>query len=164
MIILGILISVVAALVFAFVSGIGRRTAGIDKYDTIDRPAKIYPDYSSTVIPPNIAPLNFLVQEKGSNYLAKIYSEKGEAIEISSRSPKIFIPIGPWRKLLDKNRGGELSFDIFVKTDNQKWVRFQTITSKIANEEIDSFLVRRRMHPTYLQTWGRVGIYQRRLE
>ena len=33
----------------------------IDKYETMDRPARISPDYNSTVIPPNIAPLNFMV-------------------------------------------------------------------------------------------------------
>ena len=41
------------------------KRAAIDKYDVVDRPARIYPDYSSTVIPPNIAPLNFMVKEEG---------------------------------------------------------------------------------------------------
>ena len=146
-----------------FVHGIRWRSASIDKYDAIDRPARIYPDYSSTVIPPKIAPLNFTVQEKGLSYLAKIYSEKGEAIEISSRSGKILIPENSWHKLLETNRGGELHFDIFVRTENRKWNRFSTITSKIANDDMDNFLVYRRMHPTYLQTRGRVGIFQRDL-
>ena len=117
----------------------------IDKYDAVNRPARIYPDYSSTVIPPGIAPLNFMVQEKGSYYFAKIYSEKGEPIEVFSRSPKIFIPISRWHKLLDKNRGNELHFDIFVRTDKGSWLRFDTITNKIANEDIDGYMVYRRL-------------------
>jgi len=136
----------------------------IDDYSDIDRPPRIYPDYSSTVIPPNIAPLNFLVQEDGSYYLARIYSEKGEAIEVSSRSPKIFIPIRRWHKLLDKNRGGQLRFDVFVKTDKGSWVRFRTITNKIASEDIDGYLVYRRMHQTHYPVKGHVGIHQRNLE
>ena len=88
----------------------------IDKYETMDRPARISPDYSSTVIPPNIAPLNFMVKEEGSHYLVKIYSQKGEAIEVSSRSAKIQIPEDSWHKLLEQNKGNELHFDIFVKT------------------------------------------------
>jgi hypothetical protein len=135
----------------------------IDKYDTVDRPARIYPDYSSTVIPPNIAPLNFLVQETGSGYLARIYSEKGEAIEVFSRSPKILIPLGRWHELLEKNRGNEMSVDIFVKAKNKGWSQFSTITNRIANEDIDGYLVYRRMHPTYIMIRGHVGIYQRNL-
>jgi hypothetical protein len=135
----------------------------IDKYDTADRPARIYPDYSSTVIPPNIAPLNFMIKEEGAYYHARIYSEKGEAIEVFSRSPKILIPLGRWHKLLDKNRGGELHFDIFVRTAEGSWVRFGTITNKIAGENIDGYLVYRKMHPTYIMIRGHVGIYQRNL-
>ena len=81
------------------------RAVQIDKYSDTERPAKIYPDYCSTVIPPNIAPLNFMVQEEGSYYFAKIYSGKGEPIEVFSRSPKILIPLSRWHELLDKNRG-----------------------------------------------------------
>jgi hypothetical protein len=66
-----------------------------------------------------------------------------------------------WHKLLDKNRGGELHFDIFVRTANQGWIRFGTITNKIAGEDVDGYLVYRRMHPTL--TKERVGIYQRNL-
>jgi len=147
----------------ALVYGLCRRVVTVDDYSTIDRPAKIYPDYSSTVIPPNIAPLNFMVQEKGSYYCARIYSERGEPIEVFSRSPKILIPIDPWYELLDKNKGEELHFDIFVRTDSQGWIRFGTITNSIANEDIDGYLVYRRMHPIHTLTKGRVGIYQRDL-
>ncbi len=150
-------------LAVALVCNLCLRVATIADYRTIDRPAKIYPDYSSTVIPPNIAPLNFMVQEKGSYYCARIYSQRGEPIEIFSRSPKILIPIDSWHELLDKNKGKELHFDIFVRMDSQDWVRFETITNRIANEDIDGYLVYRRMHPTHTQTRGRVGIYQRDL-
>jgi len=135
----------------------------IDKYDAVDRPARIYPDYSSTVVPPSIAPLNFMVQEEGSRYFARIYSQKGEPIEVFSRSPKIFIPISRWHALLDKNRGGELHFDVFVGTDKGNWLRFDTITNKIANEDIDGYMVYRRLHPTHVQIMACIGIYQRNL-
>ena len=88
---------------------------------------------------------------------------KVEPIEVFSRSPKILIPMARWHELLDKNRGGELHFDIFVRTDNQRWSRFRTITNKIASEDIDGYLVYRRMHPFHYSFKGRVGIYQRNL-
>ena len=127
------------------------------RYDSIEQPARIYPDYCGTVIPPNISPLNFLVQEDGSCYCVKIYSKEGKPIEISSRSPNIEIPLHPWRKLLDMNRGEDLCFDVFVKTKKGQWHRFLPITNKIARETIDSYLVYRKIHPAH-NKWREMGI------
>jgi len=139
----------------------------IDQYGSIDRPPKIHPNYCETVIPPNIAPLNFLVEESGSQYCVKIHSKKGRAIQIFSRSPKITIPQNRWGELLNANRGEQLNFDVFVKTANPpvataQWNRFSSITNQIANEDIDGFLVYRRIHPGH-GFWRKMGIYQRDL-
>jgi hypothetical protein len=139
------------------------RTAVIDKYDVVDRPARIYPDYCSAVIPPNIAPLNFMVKEEGEYYCAKISSEKGAGFDVFSRSATIQIPEDSWHELLEKNRGNELRIDIFVKGKNQGWSRFGAITNRISNEDIDGYLVYRRMHPTHVLIRGRLGIFQRNL-
>ncbi len=136
--------------------------APIQKYAPVDRPPKIHPDYFDTVVPPNIAPLNFLVREEGSRYRVKIYSEEGNPIEVSSRSGKIIIPEAPWHKLLNLNRGRRFNFDVFVKTADGRWKRFQTIKNEIAREDIDPFLVYRRIHPAH-STWGKMGVYQRNL-
>jgi hypothetical protein len=104
-----------------------------------------------------------MVQEKGSCYFAKIYAAKGKTIEVFSRSRKILIPADSWHRLLEGNRAGQLHFDIFVKTTDRGWVRFATITNRIANEDIDGYLVYRRMHPTHTLINGHIGIYQRRL-
>jgi hypothetical protein len=157
---------IICGLVFLgilLVYGVLGQAVNIDKYETINRPARISPDYSSTVIPPNIAPLNFMIKEEGAYYYARIYSEKGEAIEVSSKSAKIQIPEDNWHELLEKNRGNELHIDIFVKAKNQGWSRFGTITNRIANEDIDGYLVYRRMHPTHVLMRGRLGIFQRNL-
>ncbi|MHC4394369.1 MAG: TolB family protein [Planctomycetota bacterium] len=136
----------------------------IEQYNFIDRPAQIRPDYSGTVIPPNIAPLNFMVQEEGVHYCVRISSRQGEPIEVFSRSQKIMIPQKSWYKLLNTNKGEELFFDVFVKRANGQWERFAAISNKIANENIDGFLVYRKMHPTHYLLNGPVGIYQRNLE
>ena len=139
----------------------------IDQYSSIERPPKIHPDYCETVIPPNIAPMNFLVEESGSQYCVKIHSKKGRAIQIFSRSPKIMIPQKRWGELLNANHGEQLNFDVFVKTANPpatttQWNRFSSITNQIANEDIDGFLVYRRIHPGH-GFWRKMGIYQRDL-
>ena len=70
--------------------------------DAVRRPPRIRPDYSETVIPPNIAPLNFLVEEPGVEYRVRIHGAEGEDILIGSRSPSIVIPPRPWRELLEQ--------------------------------------------------------------
>ena len=136
----------------------------IDQWHSVGRPPRIRPDYYGTVIPTNIAPLNFLVQESGSHYYVKIYSKQGKPIEVFSKTPKIVIPQNQWHELLNMNRGQELCFDVFVKTQDDRWNLFSTLTNKIANEDIDGFLVYRKMHPTHTHISGKMAIYQRNLE
>ncbi len=88
----------------------------LGQYSYIDRPPKIHPDYHGTVIPSNIAPLNFLVKESGSQYCVKIHSKKGRTIQVFSRTPKIVIPQSPWHELLNANLREQLNFDVFVNT------------------------------------------------
>ncbi len=134
----------------------------IGEYNQADRDPKIRPDYRDIVIPPNIAALNFLIEEQGTGYCVKIHSKQAPAIEVFSKTPKIIIPQNRWRQLLSKNKGQDLYFDIFVKNQNQQWRRFSTITNKIAAEEIDGYLVYRKFYAVHNQ-WGRMGIYQRNI-
>ena len=122
----------VLLLVCALVQSLRNNRAIIDRWRLIDRVPNIRPDYHDTVIPPNIAPLNFLIEEEGSNYCVKIYSKRGRTIEVFSSTPKIKIPERLWHELLDTNRAEQLYFDIFVETEDNQWARFSTITSKIA--------------------------------
>lgn len=135
----------------------------IERYNSLAQLPRISPDYSDTVIPPNIAPLNFMVKEPGSHYYIKIYSENGEPIEVSSRSAKFVIPLRRWHELLDKNKGRQLKFDVFVKAENGQWDKFKTINNKIAKEDIDGVLVYRKMYPAHYWIKGKVGLYQRNL-
>jgi len=134
----------------------------IGEYTPADRPAKIHPDYTDIVIPPNIAPLNFLIQEKGKMYHVKIYSDQGSSIDINSRGPRLEIPVRRWRKLLNLNRGQSLFFDIYVKGDSDHWIKFETIANTIANDEIDGYLTYRKI--TICVHWTDMGIYQRDLQ
>ena len=134
----------------------------ITQYSVINHHPGISPDYSGSVVPPNIAPLNFFIQQDGSRYFVKIHSKKGKPIEIFSNTPEIMIPQSRWNELLNTNRGEQLNFDVFVKMANDQWNRFSTITNKIANEDIDAILVYRKIRPGH-GTWRDMGIYQRNL-
>jgi len=135
----------------------------IDQHTNLDRQVNIQPDYCDTVIPPNIAPLNFLVQEEAKRYYVKIYSKLGDPIEVVSKTASIVIPAGPWRKLLNENRDQELHFDIFVQNEDDQWQLFPTVSNRIAPDDIDGFVAYRKMHPTHLHIRGPMGIYQRNL-
>ena len=160
-----------ALIVFVLLCVFRGNEVSITQYNIIHQPADVLPDYAGTVIPPNIAPLSFLIRHEGTGYFVRVYSEKGEPIEIFSKTPGILIPSRAWHTLLDVNRGRQLSLDVFVKSPknvsssegkHEPWSRFQTLTCEIAREDIDPVLVYRRIRPGH-GTWRNMGIYQRNL-
>ncbi|MBN1844230.1 MAG: PD40 domain-containing protein [Sedimentisphaerales bacterium] len=137
-------------------------TETIKDYTSLDLPAPIRPDYRDMVIPPNIAPLNFIVTEKATRYGVKIHADGGQPIELISTSPAIVIPQAPWRQLLAASAGKTLYLDVFLKDDKGRWSKFATITNAIAKEKIDDYLVYRKILPGH-SVWNDIGIHQRRL-
>ncbi|MEN6577061.1 MAG: hypothetical protein ABFD90_12015 [Phycisphaerales bacterium] len=133
----------------------------MERGSPVGRPPRIQPDYADAMIPPNIAPLDFVVRENGSQYRVRITAEQGGRIEIDSRSPKIAIPERRWRRLLAANRGRALAFEVLVRAADG-WQRFDTFRMAVANEDIDGYLVYRRIHPAH-SAWRDMGIYQRDL-
>lgn len=135
----------------------------IDNYNQVDRLPRIYPDYTGTVIPPNIAPLNFRINEPGAQYYIKVFSKNGESIDLVSDEPNIIIPVDSWKELLSNNLEQELYFEIYIKNSDDQWQKYKKISNRIAKEKIDSYLAYRLLHPCY-HYWQKVGIYQRNLE
>ena len=128
-----------------------------------DRAARIRPDYCDTVLPLNLAPPNFVVDEPGTAYAVRIRSEHGEVIDVSSRTKEIGIPEGQWRRLLAANPGGELLFEICVRGEDEEWSRFEPIVNKIAAVPIDRYLFYRLMQPIYIIRVN-LAILQRNVE
>ncbi len=135
----------------------------IKDYTEIARIPSIFPDYTNILIPPNIAPLNFKINEPGSKYVARIYISDNESIVVNSNDPNIKINNKAWHKLLDKGKGKRYQIEIFVKSDKGTWQKFKTIVNKIADKKIDSHLAYRLINTGYVQ-WNDLGIYQRNLE
>ena len=127
------------------------------------RPAVLRPDYAGTVIPPNIAPLNFLVREPGDRFFVEIGAGAGSPIVVLSKTPDIRIPARKWHRLLEANRGGALHFRIKVRSAERGWVAFDPIENRVASEDIDGYLAYRLIKPLY-NYWRHVGIYQRNLQ
>ena len=132
------------------------------KSTQVNSTPSISPEYSGTVIPCNIAPLNFRILEKGRAYHVKISSDSGPAIEISGKTGSIRIPSRKWRALLQANKGQKVFFDIYVRNANNEWLQYEHIVNTIAKDEIDQTVVYRLMKPIY-NWWKDIGIYQRNL-
>jgi hypothetical protein len=123
---------------------------------------KIFPDYNDVTIPSNIAPLNFLIDEKGINYQAHIFSTDGKQIYIYSKNGKIEIPQGKWKKLLQSNKGSDIKIEVFVQDKAKSWSKFNPVVISVSGDEIDSHLAYRIINVGYI-LWKKLGLYQRDL-
>ncbi len=135
------------ALAVAFFVG-SCKDHGPQSPQSVPRQPKITPDYIGLVIPPNIAPLNFVIEEPGNRYAVRIHSASGTPIEIVSEAAEIIIPPEKWKSLLSANAGRELQIDVCLRTEKGQWNRYETIRNTIAAEAIDSYLVYRFMTPS----------------
>ena len=127
------------------------------------RAPRIRPDYRGTVIPSNIAPLNFVVEEPGTAYCVRVAGSEGPPLVVHSGDGCVQIPPGPWRSLLAQNRGKPLSVETYVRDHDHGWQRFEAFQWTIAEEEIDPYLVYRVLDAVF-DYYKYVGIYQRNLE
>jgi hypothetical protein len=127
------------------------------------RPPQIDPDYADVIIPPNIAPLNFVVHEPGVAFEVSIRADKGEPLHLSSTSPQIRIPLDDWQDLLSNNRGHDLQYHVSAQQEDGSWQRFEPITQHVATDSIDGYLAYRLLKPLY-NKYVNIGIYQRHLE
>ncbi len=134
----------------------------IKEYEESGNYPEIFPDYTDIVIPPNIAPLNFDIKEKGLKYIIKISAEKGKTVNISNRSSLIKFRKKAWQKLLMSNKGGELKFEIYILNPGRKWIKYKPFSMQVADENIDDYLAYRLINVGYI-LWEKMGIYQRDL-
>jgi len=123
------------------------------------QPPLIYPDYSGTTIPPNIAPLNFEIREDGDNFVTKISGKNGDPVLVSGK--RVAIPQAAWRDLLEKNQDGEISFLIYAKKD-KTWQKYAAIVNSVAKDLIDDWITYRLIEPGY-ELYATIEINQRNL-
>lgn len=141
----------------------GGRVSGVASATRSTAEPRIDPDYTSLVIPPNIAPMNFRIMEDGQDYVVRISSEGGRSLEIRCRDGTCRIPARPWRRLLQTGKEGRLHYDVFAQEENGTWVQFKRFTNVVAREPVDSYIVYRLLIPNKHATTVK-GIYQRDLE
>ena len=95
------------------------------------RDALIEPDYSGVTIPPNIAPLNFIIKEPGTSYFVKIYGPSVPELKISTDDGKIIFPVSEWTEFLKNNIGKDFKMDIYTQDKLGKWTKFRSYTNNV---------------------------------
>ena len=103
------------------------------------------------------------MEEPGVEYRVRIHGAEGEDVIIGSRNPSIVIPPQPWRRLLARNRGGRIVFDVYAKDEKGRWAHFRPFSDEVAREEIDSHLVYRLLGPV-CSLYHDMEVCQRNLE
>jgi hypothetical protein len=135
----------------------------IGSFTEVSRLPSIFPDYTNILVPPNIAPLNFKINEPGVEFEVRIYTSNDNQMVVRSKKPSIQMDIDSWHKLLQKGMGSKLFMEVFVKEKNDAWQKFQTITNEVSKEKLDNHLAYRLINTGYV-VWNTMGIYQRNLE
>ena len=126
------------------------------------KPAPLDPDYTEITIPPNIAPLNFNINEEGKTYYVELSGDKGKSFGISSGNGKIRIPEKRWAKMLQENSGGEITLSIYIRSNNGQWMKYDPVKWNVAIEQVDPYLSYRLLYPGY-ESWNELSIRQRDL-
>ena len=137
-----------------------------DTYTDVQKSATIYPDYDSIMVPPNIAPLSFIVKDSLADEFVAAFAGKDNGspvvFAVGADASGIIQPdTTEWRKLLQENKGKTLHITLYARHDGQ-WVRYIPLTLQVAEEPIDSYVSYRLIEPGY-ELYRQLGIYQRNL-
>ena len=128
------------------------------------RPPRLRPDYVGVVIPPNVAPLNFHVDEPGRQHRVRLEGANGPPVEVvADAAGKVILPIAAWRTLLRTNVGLPLRYTVQTLSATGTWELWAPVTNTVAREPVDPVVVYRRLRPLY-NFYREMGIYQRDLE
>lgn len=118
----------------------------------------IYPDYADVTVPPNIAPLHFVVDEEADAYAARISGPGGEW---TTDEREVTPSLRRWRDMLAAAKGKALDVEIFVEHGG-RWTRRRPFKIHVAEEPIDPYLSYRLVSPSYV-TYRDLTLNQRDL-
>jgi len=107
-------------------------------------PVPMYPDYTDIVIPPNIAPLNFQLQDSAQGI--RLYAD-GKLVAESHRN-SLFFKEKEWKAFLAANTGKTMKMTVEAQY-NDFSLRFDPFTWTVSKDSIDPYLTYRLIEPDY---------------
>lgn len=109
----------------------------------------IYPDYCNVTVPCNIAPLNFMIADKGYDAcVARVSTPDGNS-QTYGDGLKVIIPEDEWHNILSSARGKAINVEVWGRKDNL-WYAFRKFSINVASEPIDEYVSYRLIEPSYV--------------
>ncbi len=131
-----------------------RKATTPEQFVTTTDSACIYPDYHGVVVPCNIAPLTFHVENPADEVVARLSDGEREFVY---RGPDIEPREKDWRQLK-----GDVSVEVFVR-NAETWRLLNPFLITISPDSIDPYISYRLIAPSYV-TYEDLTICQRNLE
>ena len=116
-------------------------------FTEVNETPHIFPDYVDVMVPPNIAPLNFLVDDV-EDVVAEIKSQASR-VTFGGKKNKMQIDEKEWHELLAEAKGKSLSVRVYTKKDG-KWLAYKPFSIDVAEEDIDPYVSFRVLPPTFV--------------
>jgi dipeptidyl aminopeptidase/acylaminoacyl peptidase len=131
----------------------------------LDRKPVLEPDYTDVTIPPNIAPMNFIIKEEGSAFTLVATSDKtGNTIKINSSDGEFRFGQRSWKKLLSESRGDTIRFQVYSSQKAEKSSKkYSSFFMAVSDDPVDPWLAYRLINPGYY-SWSNIKIVQRSVE
>lgn len=125
----------------------------------------IAPDYTYVTIPPNIAPMNFRIGEKGDYFRVTATNESdGSSLDVKSSDGVIKFPERAWKKLAASSAGSRIRIEIFKSSKGSgNLEKFEPFHMNVSEEPADPYLAYRLIYPGYYN-WSHIRIMQRSIE
>ena len=128
----------------------------------IDALPSIFPDYIGVSIPPNIAPLNFLVRDSClSTYVCASFNDL--KITASSCDNQVCFDIDDWKKLVSAAVGNYIKITVFEEKKDGIFYQYNDFNIHVEKDSIDPYLTYRLIEPDY-EVFSRIKIEQRCIE
>lgn len=115
-------------------------------YSEVNEHPRIYPDYKDVVIPCNICPLSFIIEEKAKEYITSISLEEKNYL-ISGK--EVCLSTKEWSQLIKDAKGKELTVSTYTR-DSIHWQKHMPFTIQVAEDSIDTYLSYRIISPSYV--------------
>lgn len=123
-----------------------------------EEPLELYPDYQGVTVPCNMAPLNCLVRNEGTEALQL----QVEDVTIQTRGNKIQWDMPIWKSLISSHLGDTLTLNLTACIEGQ-WQSFAPFQWIISPDSIDAYVTYRLIEPGY-EVWHEVDIEERCIE
>lgn len=127
----------------------------------LNRLPDIFPDYVDVTIPPQIAPLRFMLRHAPEEAIVCISHEKEKMVCQASGKEGFLMDEKQWNYLVQSAIGKALEVKVYEQKEGA-WQVYDSFHWYVSGDSIDPYLVYRLIEPGY-ELWNQMGIYQRRL-